>query len=263
MTACSICPRALPDDAGGYACQRCTHRMRYALNTLADRELPLLRQALVPGSSGPPTGTRFGGLAHAPLPADGRVLDLLGPGSVRSAPYSTQAGDIPLLPLLRYWADRLAMAFPARHVRSGTQYLEPYGGADQAVSRRGTDIAAWSRWLVRYLPYAADLYWVRELHDALDDMLHRVRAITGTQPHTHHRLAPCPACDAFAVVHTDGEWDVKCEACGQKTDPDEYAAHAAAVMPEITAAATVMPELAAMAIRQAPALETHRNLTES
>jgi len=111
---------------------------------------------------------------------------------------------------------------------------QPYGGADTAVNRSGRDIAAWCRWLTGYLPYAVHLRWVGELHQALEGALARVQAITRTRARTHPRLAPCPSCGACAMSRTDGQWEIVCEACGHKMQPDAYDKHAAAVLPALT-----------------------------
>jgi hypothetical protein len=233
VDTCSICPRALPPAfTDAFACVACLHRMRYVLAEL-QHELPLLQAALVPGGTGPRIGSRFGGRAHSPMPLNGQALDLLGPGLAEQLPdpYDEQVAGVPVLPLLRSLADRLAADFPARHIRYGTEYVQPYGGATAAANRGGAGIAAWCRWLTTYLPYAMHLYWVAELHQALEDVLVRVRAVTRTQPSTHPRHAPCPDCGACAMSRTDGRWEITCEACGCQMEPDAYDAHAAAVLP--------------------------------
>lgn len=238
---CAICPRLLPDGSDAYACPACEHRMRYVLATIV-AELPLLQAALVPG--GGSTGGRPVGRAHAPLPVNLRALNLLGPGTTTPVTdlHAEQVGDTPLVALLRGWADWLAQHFPCARVLDGTVYLAAYGGCDRAGIRGdGADVAAWCRWLTRYLPYAAQLHRVDELHRDLEDALARVRAITGTRPQTHPRLAPCPACGTVAMSRTDGVWEVVCEACGHRMDPDAYSAHASAVLPGL---AMVMARMA-------------------
>lgn len=236
-TTCTICARQLPDDdSDRTACARCEHRMRYVLAQL-QRELPLLQAALVPGGTGPRTGSRSGGHAHSPMPLNGAALDLLGPGTATALPdpYGEQVAGAPLLPLLRALADRLAEQFPARRLQFGTEYLQPYGGATAAVNRAGADIPAWCRWLTAYLPYAVHLSTVGELHRGLDEALSRVQAVTRTQPRTHPRLAPCPACGAYAMSQTDGRWEIVCEACGHQMDPADYSDHAAEVLDQAVA----------------------------
>lgn len=234
---CLTCIRVLPPDSGRYVCRGCEHHMRYVLRTLAGTELPLLRAELVPGGS-PSTGTRFGGLAHAPLPANARVLDLLGPGTpnLLADPHGEQTGGIPLGPILVGWSQTVAREHQAAYRRGGTEYLVPCTSA----APRGDALENWCRWLAAYVPYAATRPWADEMHAELDDALARVRAITGTQPRTHHRYAPCPWCSAFAVTHEDGRWDLDCQACGRKLDPDEYAAHAAVTLPGLTRTAVLM-----------------------
>jgi hypothetical protein len=235
MDTCSICPRtARPAYADSYACSACLHRMRFVLAEL-QRELPGLQDALVPGGTGPRTGSRFGGRAHSPMPLNGQALDLLGPGWAERLPdpHGEQVAGAPLVPLLRSLADRLAGEFPHQF---STGFVVPYGGATAAVNRGGADAGAWCRWLYRYLPYAVQLPWVRELHHALDDALARVQAVTRTQPRTHPRDAPCPECGACALSRTDGHWEVVCEVCGAEMEPDAYDRYAAAVLSGLTLA---------------------------
>lgn len=237
---CLTCARPLPADSGRYVCRGCEYHLRSVLLALARTELRLLRAAMVPGGS-KTEGSRFGGRAHAPLPADGRVLDLLGPGTpnLLPDPHGEQSGGIPLGPILVGWAQTIAGEHRAAYRRDGTEYLVPCTGAAPRTGNR-TDLEAWCWWLISYSPYAATRPWADEMYRELDDALARVRAITGTQPQKHHRYAPCPECSAFAVVHTDGQWDLDCEACGARLDPDLYAAHAAEVMPALTRTAVLM-----------------------
>lgn len=238
MSLCTICARPLPDGSARYACQACEHRMRHLLATIVT-ELPLLRAALVPG--GGTAGGRPAGRAHAPLPVNVRALDLLGPGTTYAVPdpYGEQSGGIPLGPLLVGWARYIATTYPAVYRSAGTEYVVPAEGVEV---RAGTGIPAWCGWLTRYLPYAVRQPWIAQLCDQLDDALRRVRAITGTRPQTHPRLAPCPACSAVAMSRTDGDWEIRCQACGHRMEPDAYDAHAAAVLPGL---AMVMARMAA------------------
>lgn len=226
---CTICHRALPDTwADAYACPACEHAMRVWLADIA-RELPLLTAALVPGQSGPSTG-RSSGRAHAPMPVDVRALDLLGPGTAVPVPdpFGDQSAGIPLGPLLVGWARYIAKEFPVRYVQDGTEYVVP---CDGPAARSGTGLDAWCRWLTAYLPHAVRQTWIGDLYDQLDDAVRRIRTVTGTRPRTHQRLAPCPACTAFGLCRTDGEWDIKCGVCGHRMDPDAYVVHAQAVLP--------------------------------
>jgi hypothetical protein len=239
MRTCRICGHQLAADSERHACRACEHTVRYYLSALVS-ELPGLVACLVPGGS-TLTGSRFGGRADAPVPLDLRVLNLLGPGP-GPAEVGEDLTDVPLVGLLRTWADRLAVAFPSRHSRHGTEYVEPTGGCSAARNRAGGDVTAWCAWLTAYLPYAMDLPLVADLHQDLGQALRNVRAITGTQPRTHVRLAPCPACGACAMTRTDGQWEIVCEACEERLDPDEYAEHAAVVLPRL---GLVMARLAA------------------
>lgn len=229
---CAICPRTLPAGTGRYACAACEHRLRYELTELAGRELAALRAELAPGAS-PAAGSRSGGRAHAPLPLDIRVLDLLGPGTPNTLPdpYGEQSAGIPLGPILTGWAHTIAIEHQAAYRRDGTTYLVP---CTSAAPRTGTGLDAWCRWLIAYLPHAVRRPWITEMNAELTDAMHRVRQITGTRTRTRPRAAPCPACGAIAMSRTDGVWEVACEACGHRMDPADYDAHAAAVLPGLT-----------------------------
>lgn len=228
---CTVCHGPLAAGADRYACEGCEYEMRAALEQLLG-ELPRLRASLAPGS--PAGGRQPVGRAHSPMPVAGHVLDLLGPGMVTyvvADPDGDQTEGIPLSPLIVSWCQHLARDYPAVSRRGGTEYREPCQGA---YVRRYADLPAWITWLARYLPYAATRPWVGELHDALEDAVRRVRAVTGTRPQTHPRLAPCPRCTAFALSRTDGQWHVACQACGHRMEPAAYDAHAAQVLPGLT-----------------------------
>lgn len=232
MTACTICTRDLPVDTDRYACAACQHAMRWALEQLLT-ELPALRASLPPGSVA--GGRRPVGRAHSPLPVNLGALNLLGPGTVYCPdPDGEQTGGVPLGPLIVGWCQHLARDYPAVRRQHGTEYREQ---CETAAVRRQQDVPAWIVWLVRYLPYAVTRPWVGDLHHGLDDAVRRVRKITGSRPQTHPRLAPCPACQAFAMTRTDGEWETVCQACGHRMDPDAYASHASTVLPALTATA--------------------------
>lgn len=242
--SCRLCPRTLPPGrADAYACAGCEHRMRYTLTSLA-AEIPLLELLLLPGRAGS-GGGRGAAATHPPLPADLRALDLLGPGTRQ------QTDDtIPLPALLTGYAHYIAGQFQARYVRGGTEYLTPCTGARP---RTGTDLPAWCRWLIAYLPHIVRQPWAPDFQTSLQTALHRVRAITGTQPRTHPRLAPCPACTAFALGRTDGDWEIRCHACGHTMEPDAYTQHAAAVLPALTrTAARIASAQATAAARETP-----------
>jgi hypothetical protein len=230
VTACTICHAPAGDDAPG-ACTACQYRLDYVLQQLAAQE-PLLRAQLAPYRS-PSTGTRFGGAAHPPLPVDVRVLDLLA-RHWEPDPDGQDEGGIPIGPLLVGWCHRLADSYPAVSRHGGTAYIT--AGCDP-LPRTAGGIPGWTAWLRAYIPYAAAWDRAAELWAAMEDALHRARAITGTQPRTRPRWAPCPACQAFALVATDGDYHVRCQACGHRLTPEEYAAHAAQTLPGLTATA--------------------------
>jgi hypothetical protein len=187
------------------------------------------------------------GRAHAPLPVTLAVLDLLGPGTQQllDDPDGEQTGGIPLAPLLAGWVTySAAQQLAAHRLRHGNA---PQDSA--VVPSRAGGIPGLCVTLTRHLPYAATRPWVEQLHADLRIALQTVRAVTGSHPQTHPRLAPCPACSAFALGLTDGEWHVRCQACGHRISPDDYASHAAAVLPGLTATAV---QIAAAACDVAP-----------
>ncbi|BBB00590.1 hypothetical protein RVR_10589 [Actinacidiphila reveromycinica] len=234
---CTICHRPLPAGTDRYACPGCEHHLAYVLQQLV-AELPLLRAELTP-HRGPGAGGRPAGRAHPPLPVDVRVLDLLATRWVPD-PDGQDSGGIPIGPLLVGWASLLADDYPAvtRHP-AGTWYITR---GTTPVPRAGGGIPGWANWLQLYIPFAVTCPWIWQMHEGLDDALRRVRAITGTRPRSHPRLAPCPQCSAVAMSRADGQWEITCEACGCRLDPDAYAAHAAAVLPSLS---LVMAKLAA------------------
>lgn len=232
---CLTCVRIPSADSGRYMCRGCEYHLRSVLLQLVRTELRLLRAAMVPGGSRT-EGSRFGGRAHAPLPANLNPLDLLGPGTptLLEDPFGEQTGGVPLGPMMVGWAETIAREHQlVVYRRHGTEYTVPCDGAAPRTGTR-TDLEAWCRWLAAYTPYVATRPWAAEMYRELDDALDRVRAITGTQPQRHHRFAPCPRCSMFGVVHTDGRWELDCEACGERIDPDVYARHAAEVLPSLT-----------------------------
>jgi hypothetical protein len=229
---CTICHRPLPAETGRYACAACEHHLDYVLRQLV-AELPLLRDQLAPHRS-PVVGTRAGAAVHPPLPVDVRVLDLLATQWVPDTD-GQDSGGIPLGPLLVGWCCHLARHYPAvtRHP-AGTWYITR---GTEPVPRAAGGIPGWASWLRGYLPFAATWPWVEQLHNDLDDALRRVRAITDTKPRTVRKVAPCPACQAFALARTDGQFEVVCGVCGHRMDPDQYTQHASEVLPPLTALA--------------------------
>lgn len=227
---CTICSHPLGMDTDRYACHGCERTMAHTLRRIVV-ELPLLRAALPPGSR--PGGRPGPGRAHAPLPLDLRVLDLLGPGTphlLDDDPHGEQTGGIPLGPLLTGWIAYCGEQHQAAHrLRYGTAPQ-----TDAVVPSAAGGIPGLCVTLTRHLPYAVTRPWAEQLHADLTAALQTVRQITGSRPVTHPRLAPCPQCDAFALARTDGEWRVRCHACCHRMDPAEYDAHAAAVLPALT-----------------------------
>lgn len=243
---CCICSRALPPGTEAHACQACTHRMRGYLATIV-AELPELQACLRPGAA--PTGGRGAGRAHSPMPLRLDVLNLLGPGYIGTVREpGEQTGVLPLLPLLDWWTNYIARQHFTAWRTGGTVWMAPCEGAatqaerpscscrSQRRPRRARSaeqvIAAWCRWLAAYLPYAITQPWVHQLDGDLAEAVAAVRDITRSVPQRHVRLAPCPRCEVTAMVAVDGVWEIVCEACRYRMEPDAYARHAAEVLPE-------------------------------
>lgn len=226
MSSCPICPRTAPD--GQHLCQLHAGEIRGWLTELP-RQAALLEAFVAP--PGRPTQGRLGGTgrAHAPVPVDLRVLNLLiGPGHYDPIPDSDDDGEPPIAAVLGAWAGHIAYHYPATT-------RDPYGTArmhpcQQAIPTRGETIPGWCAWLLAYLPYALTLPLAADLHRHLDDLIHRVRSLTHDEPRRHPQGAPCPKCDTFALVRTDGEWETVCTSCGHRMEPDAYAEHAAAFL---------------------------------
>lgn len=222
MSTCAVCRRDAED--GLHVCPRHTAELRAWLAELPG-QAELLGQFLT--SAGAPVQGRLGGTgrAHAPAPVDLRVLALLGPGHPDTVGPDDD-GTVPILALLDGWAGYIAYSYPAAHTDPyGTQHTFP---CEQAVPRRGgATITGWCNWLTAYLPYALTHPWVGDLHRQLGDLLARVRALTHAVPHKHPQGAPCPECDAFALVAEDGQWGITCQACGHHLQPEAYEEHAA------------------------------------
>lgn len=234
-TTCDICHRHAP--AGHYLCDACQHRVHAWLLEIPQR-LVLLRDMLRPDTG--PAQRGGSGRAHSPLPVDVRVLDLLGPGHVvpLEDPHGDQTGGVPLAPLLYGWARYIASQMPSVHRDAhGTVRIQPCTGA---WSRRGSDVPAWCAWLQAYLPYVARQSWARPMYDQLEDVVHRIRRITHTQPRTRAMDAPCPGCGAFALQEREDELLIACAACPVRLTPEAYDEHRAQVMPALARVALLL-----------------------
>ncbi|WP_340382288.1 hypothetical protein U5640_36295 [Streptomyces sp. SS7] len=223
MTACGICPRTAPD--GHHLCPLCADDIRGWLAELPG-QARLLAEELTPAAA--PGQGRIGGTgrAHSPVPVDLRVLVLLGPGHPGpvGAPDDDTDRTVPIVPFLAGWAGHIAYTYPAVHRdRHGTEHTGP---CEQAQATGGNSITAWCAWLTAYLPYTLTVPAAAELHQQLDDLIHRVRRLTHTEPRSHPRAAPCPVCDDFALARTDGRWEIHCTGCGHNMTPDDYQQHA-------------------------------------
>lgn len=213
------CRRALPDGRPGHVCPRCASRLRARLAEL-HYQLPLLRASLQHDRS-PTTGTIHGGRAHSPMPLRADVMSLLGPGSNSTVtdPYGDarddQAGPLPIHTHLKGWAE-----MTADHVG-----LAPTPGIRPGHT--------WADWLDAYLPWILTAPWVSEFHQELAELLARVRAITRTEPQRHLQDAPCPGCDAFALIDEDWQTYIECKACGTLLTHTEYTDHARRVLPQL------------------------------
>jgi hypothetical protein len=234
LTRCAICHGPLPDFSDAYGCDACAYRLRALLLELP-RHMPLLAELLQPGSGLPGRGGV--GRAHSPMPVRLDVMDLLGPGHVvvLDDPHGDQSAGVPITPLLYGWARYIAQAHSSvLRDRHGTVRVQP---CDGPYSHRGSDAVAWCHWLVAYLPYALTQPWIVDMYHQLEDLIWRVRAKTDRRPQRTTRNAPCPACEAFALVSVEGEPLITCEGCGHKLTPSEYRTHSEAVLPALTALA--------------------------
>ncbi|WP_200302256.1 hypothetical protein [Streptomyces adelaidensis] len=217
--AVTTCGRALPDGRPGRVCSRCASRIRARLAEL-HYQLPLLQASLQHDRS-PTTGTIHGGRATSPMPLRADVINLLGPGSNSAVtdPYDEtrgdQSGPLPIDTHLKGWAE-----MTAGHVR-----LAPAPGIRPGHT--------WAAWLDAYLPWIVTAPWVAEFHQELAELLARVRAITRTEPQRHLQDAPCPNCDAFALIDEDWQAYVECKACGLLLTHPEYLDHARRVLPAL------------------------------
>ncbi|WP_329597776.1 hypothetical protein OIE43_18895 [Streptomyces pseudovenezuelae] len=224
MNACPICPRTTDD--GLHLCPLHAAELRGWLAELP-RQARLLAEFVTPTAQ--PAQGRLGGTgrATAPIPVDLRVLVLLGPGRY-DAIGPDDDGTAPIAAVLGAWAGHIAYHYPAAaRDPYGTAYTQPCA---QARPVRGESITGWCTWLTAYLPFALTLPVAAELHRALESLVYRVRDITHAVPHRHPMTAPCPSCDTFALVRTDGQWGVSCTFCGHHMEPEAYDQHTAAVL---------------------------------
>ena len=228
MSACSVCPRTTPD--GHHLCPLCADDIRAWLAELP-QQVALLDEFLTPAAA--PSQGRIGGTgrAHSPVPVDLRVLVLLGPGHPGpvGAPEDDDDTTVPIHAFLTGWAGHIAYTYPSvgwhpDRDPAATLYVQP---CEQARARTdgGRSITAWCTWLTAYLPYTLTLPAAAELHQQLDNLIHRIRNLTHTEPLTHRREAPCPACQAYRLVSVDGQDHITCRACGHHLTPAEYDQH--------------------------------------
>ncbi|MGW7195528.1 hypothetical protein [Streptomyces chryseus] len=238
MSRCAICTRPAADEH--HACATCVRQLQAWLREIP-RQLPLLQASLRPETAAHTGRTGGAAYAHAPLPLRLDVLSLLGPGHpVPTAdPYGDFQGAVPIASLLYGWAHYLAGDMPAvARDTHGTVHISP---CEAAAPRHGTSVTAWCHWLTAYLPHAARRPWVRDLHHQLQDLTTHIRRITHAEPQRHPKTAPCPHCEAFALVEIDWQ-GICCEACGQHLEPEQYAAHAATVLAVLIRAHQPTPE---------------------
>ncbi|MFI2437423.1 hypothetical protein [Streptomyces sp. NPDC018693] len=232
MTAiCLICRHRATDHADEHACQVCADELRAWLTELP-HQAALLEEFVAPSAR--PAEGRLGGTgrAHSPIPADIRVLVLLGPGRYDPTPGTDDDGTPPITAVLTAWAGHIAYTYPAAHRdRHATVHVQP---CEQAWPTHGHTIPGWCTWLTAYLPYALTLPAVTDLHRELGNLTRRLRDLTHTTPHHHEKVAPCPQCGNLALVAIDGQWGVRCEACNHRMDPDTYDQHAAQLLQAAT-----------------------------
>ncbi|MET8826548.1 hypothetical protein ABZX40_36450 [Streptomyces sp. NPDC004610] len=221
--ACAVCHRTTTP--GTHICPGHLADLRAHLAELP--RLVRLLEAEFVAASGSPARGRIGstGRAHAPVPVDLRVLTLLGPGRVDPAGPDDD-GTVPILALLDEWAGHLAYTYSsASRDRHGTQHTQP---CEAAVPRSGYTVTGWCAWLTAYLPYAAGLPAVGDLHHQLHRLTDRLYDLTHAVPHSHPQTAPCPHCQAFGLVAVDGRDGITCTVCGHHLTTTAYAHHARA-----------------------------------
>ncbi|MFE7517261.1 hypothetical protein ACFU8I_39445 [Streptomyces sp. NPDC057540] len=219
MSTCLICTH--PAEHARTACTRCEHRIRSWLGEIP-RQAVLLTASLELGTR-PAQGFGGAGRAHSPLPVRADVLTLLGPaapGPVRDTT-SDQSDRPPVHAVLHAWADQLA---------------EDLGHMLPPITPR----APYADYLARHLGHIVRTGWVALMHDELNDLVRRIRAVTSTEPRRRPMDAPCPACGAFGLGHLDWAAYIDCEACGLLLTPDEYTDHHAVVMPALARTALAL-----------------------
>lgn len=210
-TTCAICRR--PDPAGANACPACQGDL-HALLAELPHQMVLLRASLHPGA---PTHTgTTGGRATAPLPVRLDVLSLLGPaaaaGTVRG-PAADQTGPVPITAVLQDWVSLAAT------VRGQRPPVRPTAEACAA-------------YLAARLGWACTQPWIAELAADLRAVIRTVRGITRTEPRTRPLDTPC-ICGAFGLTATDWAEYVTCGVCRRQMTRQEYAGHAAQVLPPL------------------------------
>ncbi|TQE35459.1 hypothetical protein [Streptomyces ipomoeae] len=211
------CGRTLDTQRRRRLCHRCADRLTARLYEL-QWQLPHLHASLQHDRA-PTTGSIHGGRAHSPLPVRADVLNLLGAGANTTLhdPYgearADQTGPIPIDTMLRGWAEIL------------TDHI---GLADTPCRRPGH---TWAAWHIAYLPWTLTAEWAGLFLVELDDVVRRVRRITHTEPQRHLQDAPCPSCEAFALIDEDWAPYIECEACERLLTRTEYTDHARKVLP--------------------------------
>ncbi|MFF9146341.1 hypothetical protein ACF1BN_15920 [Streptomyces sp. NPDC014861] len=240
MTRCAACHIPLPAGTDLHACAPCLDRLRGMLAEIP-QHLPLLALLLAPtAAQRTPGASAPTGRAHSPLPLRLDVVNLLGPGHAVQLPdpHGDQDTTVPIRSLLHGWAAYVASQYPTIHYDAhGTVHITL---GTTARSRFGTGPAAWCHWLTAYLPFAAGHDWIGDLYQQIDHAVRLLRSKTDRQPRRVPRSAPCPACDVFGLVSTEGEQLIACEACGHRLTADQYRAHSAAVLPALTRLAVLL-----------------------
>lgn len=211
MTLCQN-PRCRGDDepreTHGLAtvCSVCVGRLRARVAQLPAL-VRWLQAHVEPGRRG--ETDRVTGSAEPPVPIRTDVISAVGPASLHgtSDPDRDQV-TVPNIPMeLFTWCRVVA------------EERELYGPAR-------VDPEACATWLLAHLDWIAQQQWCVELLDEVNRMHASAHTLAPWSPERHHLPAPCPSCDAKALIRYSGDDYVKCESraggCNREWTEAEY-----------------------------------------